>query len=1636
VRACRRWMSCALLAMLLPAFAAAQPVISPPIAQVFAGGTVYAIARQTDSKVIIGGTFSYVNGVARNNIARINSDGSLDATWNPGSDGSVYALVLDGAGNVLVGGGFHNIGGMGRTGLAKVSLASAGAADATWNPNADGGAVVLALDPLGPNVYVGGNFGNIGGHARASIAKISLAGSGAADATWNPNPDSDVGFGAPFVHGVTGIAVDAGGNVFVSGSFKHVGGQVRTALAKLAGSGTGAADPSWNPNPTLGAGVPWYVGPIALDTISGALYVGGFFDHVGGLLRENLAKLSPTGSGAADPTWNPIAGGQISALAVDPAGKVYVSGLFGVIGGLQRAWMARLSGTGSGAADATWTPLQHWSGHQFFFGFFTSVPGATFAFDPAGNVFAGGTFASIGGQTKTGFAYLSANGSGAADPAWASAMIGGTVGAIARDGVGRTVIAGSFEFMGDGSTVRNNLARFDAAGNLDPAWTPEANDPVNAIALDGSGNVYAAGQFTVVGGQARQFIAKLAATGTGAADATWNPSADAAVTSLAFDPASSSVFAGGAFANIGGRSRASLAKLSATGAGAADATWNPNPTVGVVAIPIATLVPDGSGKLYVGGTFSNVGGQPRNNIARLSTSGTGAADAGWNPNADASVNAFALDATGSVYVGGDFFNIGGLARTGIARLSVSTGTVDPVWSPNGFGVNAIALDGSGHLYEGGASAIGGSSRSEVARLSTGGIGNADCTWIADADSPVLALALDASGDLYVGGTFGHIAGTSRLGYGVIGTGSSPGCRLAITAVNGGFSPSVNAPFPVVVHTQDFTGLRQTVATDTVVTLSLNTGTGMLGGTLSCQINAGSDTCTVSGVTYSKAEPGVILTISRTSGDALTSSNSAPLTIAATQPPTKLAFTDVNGGANPIAGVSFPVSAQAQEANGNPVNVVADTTVAFAFTSGTGASGLQDYPAFAASSCLIATGTNSCTLPSVTYFKAESGVVLSAFAQYAAGLIAGNSAPFTVDDPSNSRVLTVLPAQGIVTSNPPGISCDSTHSLVCGAAFATGTPVTLTYTGNFTSWGGDCSGTSPTCLVTLNNDKAVSMNVAPSAGGTVIATFAAATQATTTVVGNQTMRVDQTRTRIVGRYLGATVYDQTIDAALADPTVQAAIASAANAIRSAAAKPSLKTTLPALTGTVDTVLSTSIAFSDAVTALPVAVTSTGYVGPQTLPIGALGICVLAPFNCAGPYSTVTIVPGGIDFLTLEVDTIHTDRTLISTDTHALTSTYQIDDDPFAATTTSTALISSQNPSTVGQPVTFTATVSGGASATGNVQFKDGASNLGPPIPLSSTTAALTTSALPAGTRAITATYSGDTTNGSSTSPAVNQVVSGGAGTDANLSALTVSSGSLSPAFASGTLAYTDGVLNCVASMTITPTLEDPAASVKVNGATVASGTHSAAISLAVGANPINAVVTAQDGVTTKTYALAVTRAAPPPLVATLQSAVSRRVHGAAGTFDLPLSMTATNPTTEPRTGPNQTIVFTFDKAINGAVASIGEGTAAAGTPTFNGNNVVVGLTGVSNQQYVTVALANVTSTDGGTGGCGSVRLGFLAGDVNQNRVVTLADLGLVNAQLAQFVTSANFLKDVNASGTLTLTDKGLTNLNLTKALPPP
>jgi hypothetical protein len=161
-----------------------------------------------------------------------------------------------------------------------------------------------------------------------------------------------------------------------------------------------------------------------------------------------------------------------------------------------------------------------------------------------------------------------------------------------------------------------------------------------------------------------------------------------------------------------------------------------------------------------------------------------------------------------------------------------------------------------------------------------------------------------------------------------------------------------------------------------------------------------------------------------------------------------------------------------------------------------------------------------------------------------------------------------------------------------------------------------------------------------------------------------------------------------------------------------------------------------------------------------------------------------------------------------------------------------------------------------------------------------------------------------------------------------------------------------------------------------------------------------------------------------------------VHGVAGTFNLTLGSVPTNPTTEPRQGPAFTIVFTFDKAVTAGTAAVTVGTATAGVATFSGNEMRVPLTNVADQQYVTVTVSNVASSDGGAGGGGSVRVGFLKGDANLSRAVTFSDDLQVNNVLGQAVTSSNYLKDLNANGILTFSDNLIVNTQGGRVLPAP
>ena len=129
---------------------------------------------------------------------------------------------------------------------------------------------------------------------------------------------------------------------------------------------------------------------------------------------------------------------------------------------------------------------------------------------------------------------------------------------------------------------------------------------------------------------------------------------------------------------------------------------------------------------------------------------------------------------------------------------------------------------------------------------------------------------------------------------------------------------------------------------------------------------------------------------------------------------------------------------------------------------------------------------------------------------------------------------------------------------------------------------------------------------------------------------------------------------------------------------------------------------------------------------------------------------------------------------------------------------------------------------------------------------------------------TTTIAGDTCEvAPNTNVGVTATFGAALGTNADLSNLVLSAGGLAPAFASGTVSYTASIVSSTNTVTVTPTAADATATIKVNGNTVASGAASAPITLAVGSNPIATVVTAQDGVTTKTYTVDVSYSLPSP-----------------------------------------------------------------------------------------------------------------------------------------------------------------------------
>jgi uncharacterized delta-60 repeat protein len=328
-------------------------------------GSVTTLATQTDGKILIGGDFDRVNGAVKNTLARVNSDGSLDASFDAGSAGVNLVpktIVLQADGKILVGGVYLTDTG---TTPRLIRLNANGSIDSTFNAVLDGGVYSIALLPNG-QIIIGGSFTTAGGAAQVGAARLNSDGS--RDASFNPMFPSAI---------IQAVLVQSDGKILLGGSFSAINGFNRQNLVRVnsdasvdtsfnAGSIStvyqltqqldgkilvlnfssivkrntdGTADGSFQP-PTVSSD-----GQIKtmFRQADGNIVIGGLFSAVNGQPRNNFARLSASGS--LDPLFFTNAGtdAEVNTIIGQADGKIIVGGRFSSIGNVPRLGIARIT---------------------------------------------------------------------------------------------------------------------------------------------------------------------------------------------------------------------------------------------------------------------------------------------------------------------------------------------------------------------------------------------------------------------------------------------------------------------------------------------------------------------------------------------------------------------------------------------------------------------------------------------------------------------------------------------------------------------------------------------------------------------------------------------------------------------------------------------------------------------------------------------------------------------------------------------------------------------------------------------------------------------------------------------------------------------------------------------------------------------------------------------------------------------------------------------------------------------------------------------------------------------------------------------------------------------------------------------
>jgi uncharacterized delta-60 repeat protein len=349
------------------------------------GSPVYAVALQPDGQILIGGSFQQIGPVAVANVARLNQDGTLDATFNPGTavdEGYVNAIAVQPDGKILLGGYFSSSTGSASENMTRLNP------DGTVDMGFDMGlyldgpvnAIVAQADGT---ILIGGGFQIVDSALRRSIARLN------SDGTLDVNFDACVAASAG--NGATALSVLSSGKILASGNFTFSTGFARSGIARL--NVNGDLDTTYAvAQPGISSQNIAY--SLAARSTGKAVLVGDFrtyrISNRGGIVQM-------TTNGTVDSMFNPGTGinnGATNfAIALQSDGKALIGGTFSSYNEASQFGVARINPDGT--LDTTCDP-----------GLGPNNAVSSFAIQKDGRILVAGRFSSFNGEPRTGIARL------------------------------------------------------------------------------------------------------------------------------------------------------------------------------------------------------------------------------------------------------------------------------------------------------------------------------------------------------------------------------------------------------------------------------------------------------------------------------------------------------------------------------------------------------------------------------------------------------------------------------------------------------------------------------------------------------------------------------------------------------------------------------------------------------------------------------------------------------------------------------------------------------------------------------------------------------------------------------------------------------------------------------------------------------------------------------------------------------------------------------------------------------------------------------------------------------------------------------------------------------------------------------